>query len=129
MVSLVVSGFVVGTIFKVQWFSVGFPLGAGWRSSKGGQDFGWLGMWGAIYVPFSIVSSNLCVMGTADPGGDKALVDLEQSFGRHLMLMDSSGKRRIGIEIFFHKAIETSLKGSPRSPSCVRSSVCGLGIQ
>lgn len=89
------------------WFSgFAFPL------PKFGPDSRQLGMWG-IFVPISAVSLDFSVLGTRD---DRALDDFEHSFECKLVLMDSSSERSISLEAYADKAMETSLKGSPKSP-------------
>lgn len=78
-----------------------------------GHDFRQLGLLVVIYVP---ISPGFFVMGTWDPGGDRALIVFEQFFGRHPVLTDSRSECRICINEFADRATETSLEGSPSSP-------------
>ncbi|CAL2265166.1 unnamed protein product [Prunus armeniaca] len=70
-------------------------------------------MWGAIFVPIFVILLDFLVLGTAD---DRALDDLEHSFGRNLVLMDSYSEHSISLEVCAYQVMKTSLEGPPKSP-------------
>ncbi|KAH0991538.1 hypothetical protein GBA52_003021 [Prunus armeniaca] len=69
-------------------------------------------------MPLSTVLFDFSVTGTTDPGGCRALDDLEQSFKRHPVLMNSFGERRICIADLVDKATETNLEDLPGLMMC-----------